>query len=321
MVARPNPPSFSPSPSSPSKLMEMLMNLNRFSMRTLLPPRWRRAALLVAGIAATLTGLGGLGGCASNNDLIESGRALQESNNRLTAENTQLRADLSACQGELVGLRKANADMRALLDQLNAENGNLKDLLARYDSELKGIKLIALDPDTDAALRELAAQYPDLLEYDAVRGMLRFKSDFTFNSGSDVVSDAGKRSIDALSRILNASAAMAYDIRIVGHTDSQPIGKSKNLHPTNWHLSTHRAISVGREMMSMGVEAARIEAAGRGEFDPMVPNNANGNTSQNRRVEVFLTKGYRRTPGAAAPTPEAPRHNNSGTRRDDDQIK
>lgn len=269
------------------------------SLRRITPLALMTAGLLFAG---------NLGGCANNTGLLDSSRALQERNTQLVAENQSLRAALEAAQGELGGLRKANTDLRALSDQLIAENARLKDLLARYDSEFQNLKFSALDTETDAALRELAAQYPDLIEYDSARGLLRFKSDLTFASGSDVVSSGAKSSIDALGRILNSANAQGYDIRIVGHTDSQRISANtaKN-HPTNWHLSTHRAISVGRELQTMGIDPTRIEAAGRGEFDPLVANSSSGNTPQNRRVDIYIVRGYRRGPGSTAPSaPSAP---------------
>lgn len=256
-------------------------------------------------VTAGLAFAGNLGGCASNTDLLDSSRALQERNTQLLAENQSLRAALDAAQGELGGLRKANSDLRALSDQLLAENARLKDQLAQFDANLANLKFAALDVETDSALRDLAAQYPDLIEYDSARGILRFKSDLTFASGSDVVSSAGKSSIEALARILNATAAQNYDLRIVGHTDSQRISAATaRNHPTNWHLSTHRAISVGRELQSMGIDPARIEAAGRGEYDPLVPNTASGNTPQNRRVDIYIVRGYRRSAAPASnPTP------------------
>jgi hypothetical protein len=59
-------------------------------------------------------------------------------------------------------------------------------------------------------------------------------------------------------------------------------------HPTNMHLSAHRAISVRDALVSDGVTANRMQVAGYGEFRPIVPNGANG-AAQNRRVEIFLT--------------------------------
>ncbi|MCA9300137.1 MAG: OmpA family protein, partial [Phycisphaerales bacterium] len=62
-------------------------------------------------------------------------------------------------------------------------------------------------------------------------------------------------------------------------------------HPTNMHLSCHRAISVRRELIGMGVSSQKILAAGWGEMRPLVPNASNGNTPQNRRVEIYLRSG------------------------------
>lgn len=280
-----------------------------------------RLAAMVVGIGA---GLASLGGCSSNADLVETNRTLTERIEQLIVENKRLKGELETAQAEIAALRNSNADLVALRDQLMAENSMLRDQLKRFDSDLASLKFSALDPTTDAALRELAAQYPDLLEYDSARGMIRFKSDLTFASGSDEVSDAGRRSIDALARILVTPAASSYDVRVVGHTDSQRMSAGTAAkHRTNWHLSTHRAISVGKELVTMGVVQTRVEAAGRGEFDPLVPNTGNGNTPQNRRVEVFLTRGVnKQNPGAAITPPPSPEQggNNfpaSGGRREE----
>ena len=277
-------------------------------------------AALVVGMGAAL----GLGGCSSNSDLIETNRTLTERIEQLIVENKRLKGDLETANAEIAALRSSNADLVALRDQLMAENQMLRDQLKRFDSDFANLKFAALDPSTDAALRELAAQYPDLLEYDSARGMIRFKSDVTFASGSDEVSDAGRRSIDALGRILVASAASGYDVRIVGHTDSQRMSAGTAAkHRTNWHLSTHRAISVGRELMNMGVAQTRLEAAGHGEYDPLVPNTGNGNTPQNRRVEVFLVRGAnKQNPGSGATSPPTSEQNGnnfpaSGGRREE----
>ncbi len=276
--------------------------------------RWRnfgvraRLAVMVVGLGAGLIGVGGLSGCANNADLVEANRTLTERIEQLIVENRRLKGELETAQAEIAALRASNADLVALRDQLMAENAMLRDQLRRFGDDIGNLKFQALDPTTDAALRELADQYPDLLEYDSARGMIRFKSDVTFASGSDEVSDGGRRSIDALAKILMTPTGSGYDVRIVGHTDSQRMSAGTAArHRTNWHLSTHRAISVGRELSGMGVVQTRLEAAGRGDYDPLVPNNANGNTRENRRVEVFLVRGVnKQNPGAGAIAPTIP---------------
>jgi chemotaxis protein MotB len=187
-------------------------------------------------------------------------------------------------ESSLAELKDQNAKLRKALEDAGL---SLADLQKRFGS----VEFGPLDQQTDEALRQLAAQYPDLIKYDPDRGMLRFASDLTFDSGSAVVKDTARSSLDALAKILNSGPASAYEVHIVGHTDSQRISSNTaKQHPTNVHLSCHRAISVRQELASMGVPPDKLLAAGWGEYRPAVPNNANGNTPQNRRVEIFLAR-------------------------------
>ena len=134
--------------------------------------------------------------------------------------------------------------------------------------------------------------------------MLRFASDLTFDSGSDIVKDQAKQALSALGNILKSSAASPYEVFIVGHTDSQRIsGGTAQRHPTNMHLSCHRAIAVRSALAGMGVPADKMFAAGWGENRPAVPNTGNGNTPANRRVEIFLTRSTASSMGGEIDTP------------------
>jgi flagellar motor protein MotB len=66
------------------------------------------------------------------------------------------------------------------------------------------------------------------------------------------------------------------------------VGKSAARHPTNRHLSAHRAIAVARALEQGGVPGDRIMIAGWGEYRPTAPNNPRGGTPANRRVEIYL---------------------------------
>lgn len=242
------------------------------------------STILVSGLAL------GLGGCVSQQhyDQLEMQyRAAADRNAELARENEQLQSALSL-QGN------ATTDTQSTLGQLRAENQRLRDelaanaeLFAELDGQLRGLQL--MDPATDRALRQLAAQHPDVVEYDSERGMLRFKSDLTFNSGSDQLREGAQQTLAMLSNVLKGQEAAQYQLHIIGHTDSQAISSNTaQRHPTNTHLSVHRAISVKRQLTSLGIPADRILVAGWGESKPAVPNAASGNTPQNRRVEIFF---------------------------------
>lgn len=238
--------------------------------------------------------LAGFGGCVSQKeyDSLESAnRSKTESITRLTAREQQALQERDLAISERDRERQLRQAAQAEVTRLNAAvagaDQKYADLLRRLDAA----SVMPVDPETDRALANLAAQNPNLIQYDRDRGMLRFASDLTFDSGSDVVKAEARQSLAALANVLNQQSALAYEIQIVGHTDSQPISAgTAQRHPTNMHLSCHRAISVRRELIGLGVPAGRIMAAGWGEERPLVPNTARGNTPQNRRVEIFLTR-------------------------------
>ena len=71
-------------------------------------------------------------------------------------------------------------------------------------------------------------------------------------------------------------------IRIIGHTDN--VGKDDY----NQRLSEGRAKSVKQEMINRGIDSKRIVTAGRGEKDPIVPNDSPEHRQMNRRVEIVI---------------------------------
>lgn len=135
------------------------------------------------------------------------------------------------------------------------------------------------------------AKSSDMVTYDADRGMVKFKSDLLFEKGSDQVTSSASGSITSLCSILNSEEGKKFDILIAGHTDDIPIAKpeTRAKHPTNWHLSAHRAISVLKQMESNGISPERMSARGFGEYRPLEPNapGKKGN-KQNRRVEIYI---------------------------------
>lgn len=246
-------------------------------------------------LAGLLALAGGLGGCVSQqayDDVVRENRALKSRNVELQGRESDLESTLAGLRRQLdapndamAGMEDANA---LALQRLNQAMQTIADLEAQLD----GMEFSKLDPVTDDALRRLAGRYPNLIRYDADRGMLQFASDLTFASGSADVQAQAKNSLAALADILKSNEALGYDVRVVGHTDSQRISsKTQQRHPTNMHLSAHRAISVRSELVSLGVPESRVMAAGWGEFRPVVPNSANGNTPANRRVEIYLFPG------------------------------
>jgi len=135
------------------------------------------------------------------------------------------------------------------------------------------------------------AKSREMVTYDASRGIVKFKSDLLFELGSDEVASAAVEAVKSLCGILNSEQGKKFDIIIAGHTDDinrfRPETRAK--HPTNWHLSAHRAISVQKVMLENNIAPERTSIRGFGEYRPIAPNKPGrkGNP-QNRRVEIYI---------------------------------
>jgi chemotaxis protein MotB len=238
---------------------------------------------------------GALGGCVSQQEYDR----LVDTNRSLSASTTDLQARLDDCQGAVGSLRGETGSAGDMISTLQAANDDLRRQvadaaaqMAEIENAMSDIAFSRLDPATDSALRSLAARYPGMISYDSDRGMLRFSSDLTFDSGSAQVKSNASQSLAALAQVLKSADASPYDVRIVGHTDAQKISaNTAKRFPTNMHLSVARAISVRKALADLGVDPARMEAGGWGEYRPLVADGPKGNTPENRRVEIYLVKG------------------------------
>ncbi len=260
--------------------------------------------------ALALLTLAPLVGCASQAEvdrLSDANRTLVEDNTRLQHERDEARNAADMLRGGAAGKEGAVAELqRQLRDAQGQRDQALNDLRA-FQGRLSELQIGQVDPETDQRLTDLTSQYPNLIAYDRASGMLRFASDLTFDSGSATVKSNAKQALDALAKILTSGAASQYDVVVEGHTDSQRLsGAHVTQYRTNRILSCFRASAVIDELKAMGVSPQKMMAAGWGEFRPSVQNSANGNTPQNRRVEIFLVKSRVSTPPVETPAAPAP---------------
>ena len=77
-------------------------------------------------------------------------------------------------------------------------------------------------------------------------------------------------------------------LRVDGHTDVRPIASAQ--FPSNWELSSSRAISVVQYLIAHGISPQRLVAAGFGEFQPLDPEKTEDAFRRNRRIELKLTE-------------------------------
>ena len=119
------------------------------------------------------------------------------------------------------------------------------------------------------------------------QGVDAHEDDILFAAGKASLSNRGKRALGAVVTSLTSQYA-GHLIRVYGHTDSDPIKKSK--WKSNLELSSHRAKAVKRYLVSKGVPAGNIETIAMGAKRPVADNRTSAGKARNRRVEIEVVK-------------------------------
>ena len=120
-----------------------------------------------------------------------------------------------------------------------------------------------------------------------------FQSEIFFDSGSADLAPQGYAELDKLAAALKDLETripkdLNWVLRIDGHTDIRPISTAN--FRSNWELSSSRAISVVKYLISKGVPPGKLVAAGFGEYQPLSSGGSEGDLRRNRRIELKLTE-------------------------------
>jgi chemotaxis protein MotB len=230
---------------------------------------------------------------------IASRLAELEENRDKLAVQTDLSAK-SAAQVELL-----NRQMAALRQQLDEISSSLE--LANAQSRAKDARIEDLGKQLNLALankvNELQRYRSDF--FGKLRAVLGERSDIQivgdrfvvpsellFASGTDELTSAAHAQLDKLAATLNEVASeipsdVDWVLRIDGHTDKRPISTPR--FPSNWELSSARAIAIVKYLIVQGIPANRLAANGFGEFRPLDPGESEAAYAINRRIEIQLT--------------------------------
>lgn len=199
--------------------------------------------------------------------------------------------EAAAYRAQFGSLSENMTNKEAMIASLNAEN---LEAQRRYDEAMRQLQeamnrpggVSMLPEPLSNELQQFANQNPDLVDFDAARGVVKFKSDVTFATGSAELTDKAREAINRFSQILNSSNASGYELMVAGHTDDTRVVNPETIkkgHLNNWYLSAHRAISVNDALLSQGVRSNRLAVVGYADQRPISSNKA-----QNRRVEVLI---------------------------------
>ncbi len=185
-------------------------------------------------------------------------------------------------------------------ESLSVEHENLKGLLERERSE-KGQLADRISQD-QMTIEELQRQIEERAKtpadasgfgegydvtFDPSKGTVTvtLPNAILFDSGKAVLKKATSTELDHIHSVLRNKYA-GKQVDVVGHTDKDPIKKSK--WKDNWELSAQRALSVLRYLVKRGIPEDKIQAAGRGESQPIASNSTTSGKARNRRVEIVV---------------------------------
>ncbi len=192
-----------------------------------------------------------------------------------------LRRQIGALNEALEASEKKDKDSQTVIkdmgSRLNAALALQVQELQRYRSDFFG------------RLRTALADRKDIR---VVGDRFVFQSEVLFPSGQAAMSVEGLAAIDQLAAAIvdlerQIPAEVAWALQVDGHTDARPIGNPQ--FPSNWELSTARASSVVKYLITRGVPARRLVAAGYGEFAPLEEGATEDVLRRNRRIELKLT--------------------------------
>ena len=120
------------------------------------------------------------------------------------------------------------------------------------------------------------------------RGLaMRLNDRALFDLGAAEISAGAEKLLKNIGDII---AKTHYQIRIEGHTDDLPIHTVR--YPSNWELSTARAVNVLRFLQQNShISQRRLSAVGFGQYQPLYPNGTSANRARNRRVDIIFISG------------------------------
>ena len=253
-----------------------------------------------------------LTGCVSQekyNALKLDRDALAEQLGRAQTDASSARAEADSYKNQLQALMGQGGSMQGLVTNLQQQNANLQsqldELNKRYaDAMNRAGSGTALPEKLNNELVALANQHPELVDFDSARGIIKFKSDVTFSTGSAEVTGKARDVLQRFAQILNSDTAARYDLMVAGHTDNTRVVNPQTIsagHKDNWYLSAHRAIAVNNVLMNQSVNPQRLAVVGYADQRPVASNGSESGKAQNRRVEVLILPTQARTNIATTP--------------------
>jgi chemotaxis protein MotB len=225
--------------------------------------------------------------------LLTSGCVSQGKYDAAVESANEARADertrIAALHEQIAGLEKRSAELQG---QLDAANAKLADQTAASQADIDRLRREQAATEARAALfRDLAHKLAKMVDAGDLRIVLRdgrmvlqLPNDVLFDTAKTDIKPAGRAALEAVAAVLKT--VHGHDFQVAGHTDNVPIETAQ--FPSNWELSSVRALVVVHFLVARGMDPTAVSAAGYGEFDPVATNDSDKGRAKNRRTEITL---------------------------------
>lgn len=225
--------------------------------------------------------------CGASKEELE---AAQSDAAKEKQKNAELEKQVSAMQTALAQTGNGKAAPTDGDDELKAQIAELKEQKAAAEARAKTLddfvkrfqKLI------DAGKLDITIRHGQIV--------LALATDVLFDPGKTEIKAEGKSALEDIADAIKTVPGRRF--QVAGHTDTTPI-KTKEF-PSNWELSTTRAIVVVKLLQQRGVKSSALSAAGYAEHDPVGNNASPTGRSKNRRIEIVLLPNIEELVGSAA---------------------
>ena len=263
--------------------------------------------VLFIALAAALT----MSSCVSKKQLL----SCQEENKSLTSSLQASREDLAgknarieSLEKQAEGLRKAleaqevkyvnmqtaldksltnsamnNVSIEKLVDQINESNQYIRHLV-EVKTKSDSLNMVL----TNNLTRSLSREELKEVDVQVLKGVvyISLADNMLYESGTYKINSRASQTLSKIAKIIKDYKE--YDVLIEGNTDNVPISR-ENIR-NNWDLSCLRASSVVQELQTKyGVDPKRLTAGGRGEYNPLQPNDTEVGKMRNRRTQIIIT--------------------------------
>jgi len=177
-------------------------------------------------------------------------------------------------------------NLKGLLERERSEKGLLADQVTQGQQTIEELqRQIEQQKKTPADATGFGEGYDVAFDPAAGTITVTLPNSILFDSGQATLKTATSRELDHINSVLQQKYA-GKPIDVVGHTDTDPIRKSK--WKDNWELSAQRALTVARYLIKQGIAEEKIRAVGCGESRPIASNSNATGKAKNRRVEIVV---------------------------------